>query len=145
MIVLFLVGLGSAVVPEAPTRTPKPKPPKKEPARIVGMRTTPSVRHVRYNPSALLGGGRRAKVARRSVCRRVRRATKTLSKRRAALVLIFAGGQDIGAAIASATAVSRQIGCARRVLFKRTVSRPFWDGRLSSGSARIEIFLFTTS
>jgi hypothetical protein len=147
MIVLFFVGLGSAAAPEAPRRVPKPHPaPRpKRPRHIVGMKTRPAVRQVSYSQSALLGGSGRPKVARRQVCLRLRKATAKLRTKQAATVLIFGGGQDIGAAIRSARAVSRQLRCARGGLFMRPLSRAFWDGRLPAGRARVEIFLFTTS
>jgi hypothetical protein len=144
MIVLFLVGLGSAAPPEIHPPTPKTTLTRAS-KRIVGMRTHPRISYVRYDTGALLGTGGQARSARRSVCRQVRRATKRIRRQRAALVLAFGGGRDIGVALASARAVSRELRCASWALFKQTVVRPFWDGDLPSGHARLEVFLFITS
>jgi hypothetical protein len=147
IIVLFIVGLGSAAAPEIPKTAPSPtaKPPPKPTPRIVGMRTSPSITYVNYDPSALLAAGAEAKPEQDRVCLGLRAATRAFRGNRAALVLIFGGGQDIGAAEAAATAVSKQLTCADGPLFRGTVSRPFWDGGLQAGSARLEIFMFTTS
>lgn len=141
MIVLFLVGLGSAAAPEVPKPRPKSAQAKPKP-RIVGMRTRPSVQYVRYDTGALLAHSR---AEQQRVCGRVRRATRHLTGRRAALVLIFGGGRDIGAAVASSTALSRRLRCARQALFGGSVRRAFWDGQLQSGVARLEVFLFVTA
>jgi hypothetical protein len=144
MIVLFLVGLGSAAPPEIPSPTPR-RTLTPAPKRIVGMRTHSRISFVSYDTGALLGTGGQARSARRSVCRQVRRATRRIGRQRAALVLAFGGGRDIGVALASARAVSRGLRCANPALFKQTVVRPFWDGDLPSGRARLEVFLFITS
>jgi len=143
MIVLFLVGLGSAAPPEIPPPTPRAH--THAPPRIVGMHTHPRISHVSYDAGALLGAGAPARSARRSVCRQVRQGTRRIRRQRAALVLAFGGGQDIRAALAAARAVASQLRCANRALFKQTVVRPFWDGDLPSGQARLEVFLFITS
>jgi hypothetical protein len=142
LIVLFIVGLGSAAAPHIPKPRPRPKPHHK---RIVGMHTHPRVSFVRYDPVALTGTGAAARGARRSVCRQVRRETRRIRHQRAALVLAFGGGHDVSPAIIAARAVSRQLRCANRALFTGALVRPFWDADLPSGRARLEVFLFITS
>jgi hypothetical protein len=110
------------------------------------MKTTPAKLDVRYDTSALLGGGRPAESERASVCRQIRRLVQPYANDRAALVLIFGGGSDITAAQSSAAAIGQHLPCSNSKVFRpNTPYRDFWNGRLSSGYARLEVFFFTTS
>lgn len=143
LLVLFVVGLASAV-PEEP---PKPEPsaaPSPEP-EIVGMRTIPSKATIRFNATELVAGGGSARAEADDVCKAVRKATTKLRGERAALVLIFGGAPEAAPAQRAARAVGKQLTCADGDLFPPgTPSRPFWDGGLDYGEARLEIFSYIT-
>lgn len=149
LLVLFLVGLGSAI-PAEPEPEPEPKahktekPPKKPDPPIVGMQTIPVVATVRHDPRAVANGGPRSAAA-RVLCSKVRREMEALKGERAALVLLFGGAPDVVQGQDSARAVARQLECAAPHVFTaRTPTRPFWDGGLPLGQVRLEVFLFTT-
>lgn len=164
LLVLFIVGLGTAI----PKEIEPPPPPKPEPKpQIIGMETTSSRVTVRVDADALLGAGVATK-ARRDACLAVREATADLTARKAeaALVMIFSGHPDEASqAQRVAAAIGQQLNCASPKLFpKRSfgpgktpspadvtsgreisgVVRPFWNGRLPYGEAQLEIYVFTT-
>ncbi len=140
LIVLFIIGLGSATAPEIPDPVAAEEPMPK----IVGMRQDPEVLTINYDVEALTGSDTRSDDQARLVCQRIAEAARPLQHQRAALALIFGGGQDIGVAQESAVRIAGQLECADPHLFNGTTTRDFWDGALPSGSARLEIFLFTT-
>lgn len=140
LIVLFIVGLGSATAPEIPDPVAVEDPVPK----IVGMRQDPEVVAIVYATDDLIGSGARSDGEARLVCQRIADAARPLQDQRAALVLIFGGGQDIGVAQESAVRIAGQLKCADQTLFSGATTRDFWDGALPRGSARLEIFLFTT-
>src|SRR4051794_34251431 len=157
LLVLFIVGLGTAIPqkidPPKPKALPKPKIEQPKP-QIVGMKTTASRVAVSLNADALLGSGAAAATARRDTCLAVRRATGNLTARKAeaALVLIFGGHPDQPTrAQLVAAAVGQQLNCASPTLFPNKsfgrgnvpspadvtsrreftgVVRPFWNGQL---------------
>lgn len=144
LLILFLVGLGSAVAVRPPEPPPErvtaepPKPPKPE-RKIVGMQTEPRKLPVTFDPKQLASGNR-------ALCGEIRKKTRKMDDQRAALVLVFGGGAEVGIGQDMARGVARQLTCANRDLFPAgTPARPFWDGGLQQGSARLEIFLYTTS
>lgn len=165
LLVLFIVGLGTAIPKEVEPPEPPPKP---EPEIIVGMETTPTKVTVRVDGDALLVGGSPAAKARREACNRLRDATAELKKKEAeaALVMIFAGHPtDASRAQQVAAAVGQQLTCASRTVFPKGsfgpgktagpadvasgrpidgVVRPFWNGRLAYGEAQLEIYTYTT-
>jgi hypothetical protein len=148
LLVLFVVGLASAVpvepppVPEAvekATAKPKPKP------KIVGMKTEPVTATIGFDAQALVSPGGTAKTQGRSVCRTIRGSSGSIDGERAALVLIFGGAPEAATGQRVATAVGEQLTCANKELFPRgTPFRSFWDGSLPLGKARLEVFVFTT-
>ncbi|MFD6894127.1 hypothetical protein ACFWB0_06200 [Rhodococcus sp. NPDC060086] len=140
LIVLFIVGLGSATAPEIPDPAAAEEPLPK----IVGMRQDPEVLTIEYDVGALIGSGARSEDESRLVCERIADVARPLQGQQAALALIFGGGQDIGVAQESAVRIAGQLPCADVALFDGTTTRDFWDGALPRGSARLEIFLFTT-
>lgn len=170
LLVLFIVGLGTAIPQKIDPPKPKPLPkPKIElKPQIVGMKTTASRVAVNLDADALLGSGPKAVAARRSTCLAVRNATGRLTagKAEAALVLIFAGHPNQPTrAQQVAAAIGQQLNCASPTLFPSKsfstanvpspadvtsrqeftgVVRPFWNGQLPYGKAELEIYVFTT-
>lgn len=143
LLVLFVVGLASAVPEEPPeptlepTRSPEPK--------IVGMETVPAKITIRFNAADLVSGGESARAEARHVCAAVRKAAVKMRGQRAALVLIFGGAPEATPAQRAARAVGKQLTCADPNLFPAgTPRRPFWDGGLAYGQARLEVFQYTT-
>ena len=156
LIVLFIVALGSIVPPKieaatvapnpTPSATPKLKPKPAAPKKtIVGMKTKPAVFTVSFDARHLTSTGKAGKSAEQSVCKTLDKKSARLGGQPAALVLIFAGGSDVQSAQRNAKAVGRQLPCANADVFTSAVIRPFWDGGLAAGKARLEIFQFTTS
>jgi hypothetical protein len=170
LLVLFIVGLGTAIPHEVEADPPKPPPkPKAEPKpQIIGMKTSSTKVTVGVDADALLGSGVAAAKARRAACLEVRDATADLTtkKAEAALVMIFGGHPDEASrAQGVAAAVGQQLNCASPTLFPKAsfgpgktasradvasgreitgVVRPFWNGRLPYGEAQLEIYVFTT-
>lgn len=166
LLVLFIIGLGTAI-PKEPEPPPPPPPPKPEP-QIIGMETSPKTRSVQIRADALLGSGPAAADAQNQACRAIRRRTADLGggKAEAALVMIFAGHpDDANRAQQVSAAIGQQLTCATPKLFPADtfgpskvatpadvrsgrdlegVVRPFWDGGLPYGDARLEIYVFTT-
>lgn len=140
LIVLFIVGLGSSTPPEIPD----PVVVEEDMPEIVGMRQDPEILTIDYNAGTLIGSGAAADDEAKLVCERIVEATQPLGGERAALALIFGGGQDIGVALESAIRIADELPCADSALFGGTTTRDFWDGALPKGTARLEIFLFTT-
>ncbi|GAB4007107.1 hypothetical protein [Nocardioides ultimimeridianus] len=141
LLVLFLVGLGSAVAYTPPP--PPPKPPKVAP--IVGMKTDPTKVTISFSDRTISSGTTLTDAQSKQLCHAVRRRIGSLHEQRAALVLVFGGASDVVAGQNVARAVASQLGCSDPSLFGRKVAnRAFWDGTLPLGEARLEIFLFTT-
>lgn len=171
LLVLFIVGLGTAIPQKMDP--PKPPPPTTKPTvkpkpQIIGMKTTASRVAISLNADAILASGAQAATARRDTCLALRRATArlTATKAEAALVLIFGGHPDQatrGQQVAAA--VGQQLNCASPALFPNKsfshanvpspadvtnrreftgVVRPFWNGQLAYGKAELEIYVFTT-
>jgi len=141
LLVLFLVGLGSAKAYTPPE--PPPPPPKQAP--IVGMKTEPVAIQVHVNGQRLGTGTRLSRTEQRAVCRSVRGRLARVRGERAALVLIFGGASDVTTGQNVARAIGAQLHCAdRRVFAGRVPTRAFWDGTLPLGTARLEVFLFVT-
>jgi hypothetical protein len=139
LLVLFIVGLGSAIA-----YTPPP-PPEPEPkvAPIVGMKTDPVSLVVDVDGPRLSGGSRLNPAEQREVCSAVKGRLAPVRGERAALVLVFGGASDVESGQNVARAIGRQLKCADRKVFKGTVpTRAFWDGSLPLGKARLEVFLF---
>src|SRR4051794_19806766 len=96
LLVLFLVGLGSAVTHKPPPPKPqadvhhhKPKPPP-----IVGMQTRPEQVVVQFDAAALSAPGTKGAAA-RSTCREIRTKTRNIADKHAALILVFGGAPDV--------------------------------------------------
>jgi hypothetical protein len=151
-LVLFLVGLGSAV-PVAPKPSGKPSPtptanvtPTKKPdPPIVGMKTVPALLSVAVDAEALTSTGSSGTREGAIACRRLRQSAAPLTGERAGLVLVFGGGPDVVHGQAVARSLARQLPCANLSLFARsTPYRAFWDGTLDYGKVRLEVFVFTT-
>lgn len=140
LIVLFIVGLGSATAPEIPDPAAVEEPLPK----IVGMRQDAEILTIDYDAGALIGSGAGSENESQLVCERLNEVTSALQSERAALALIFGGGKEIGVALESAVRIAEQLPCAAPTLFDGTTTRDFWDGSLPRGTARLEIFLFTT-
>lgn len=144
LLVLFIVGLGSAIAytPPEPPEPPKPEPkPKIE--RIVGMKTDPVSVMVDVNGGRLGQGTQLSKAEQQAVCRAIRSRTAPIKGERAALVLVFGGASDVETGQNVARAVGRQLRCADSEIFQGKVpTRAFWDGSLPLGKARLETFLF---
>ncbi len=139
LLVLFIVGLGSAIKYTPP---PPPEPEPKVPP-IVGMKTDPTSLTVRVNGQVLATGASLPQPARQAVCRAVRSQTGPIKKERAALVLVFGGASDVESGQNVARAIASQLSCADKNLFRGKVpTRAFWDGSLPLGQARLEVFLF---
>lgn len=137
LLVLFLIGLGSAITFDPPEPEPEP-----EPAQIVGMRTDPVRISVRVPAADLVSGEKSAQRAARSA---LARASKRHDRggNEAALLLIFGGGESVGAGQSVAVALRPELTAVSRGLFPRnTPSRFFWDGSLEYGEVRVEVFLF---
>jgi hypothetical protein len=142
LLVLFIVGLGSAI---AYTPPEPPKPPKPEPKveRIVGMKTDPVSLLVEVDGARLGQGASLSKDEQQGVCRAIRSKVTPVKGERAALVLVFGGASDVETGQNVARAVGRQLGCADAKVFKgRVPARAFWDGSLPLGKARLEVFLY---
>lgn len=146
LLVLFLVGLGSAIPIEPPepppvpglTVFPEPKP------DIVGMKTDPVKIDVVVDADALIAGDPRTQNQTRDL---VRRGSSSLASDgdEAALVLIFGGGETASVGQRVAEAVYPQLHRAADGLFPRGMGRRyFWDGSLPYGAVRLEVFVFTT-
>ncbi|MFC6287569.1 hypothetical protein ACFP3Q_14375 [Nocardioides sp. GCM10027113] len=139
LLVLFIVGLGSAV---AYTPPPPPEPEPKIPP-IVGMKTEPTSVLVDVNGPLLARGLSLTPPQRRAVCASVKRGLGPVRGERAALVLIFGGAPEVTSGQNVARAIGRELGCADKKVFRGKVpTRAFWDGTLPLGKARLEIFLF---
>ncbi len=136
LLVLMVVGLGSAVTQVRTEPDPKPKEPEKV---VLGMNQDPVFRSFRVNPAGLTSGDQ-AEI--RRMQRMVARETRQLKDNRAAMVIVWAGGQEVGAAIPVAKAARDNLPQAQPGLFQGTVLRPFWDGDLAHGEIKLEIFLF---
>lgn len=156
-LVLFLVGLGSAVTvkPAAKPTTkptiiatakPTPKPTPKPTSPIIGLKPKPALLSIAIDADALTSGGQAATAAGAVACARIRAETAAKVKaQQAGLVLIFGGGPDVSSGQEVARGVAKQLSCANRAVFSRsTPSRPFWDGTLDYGQVRLEVFVFTT-
>lgn len=144
LLVLFLVGLGSAKAYTPPEPPPPPPPPPKV-APIVGMKTDPAILRVRVDGRRLGAGTALNRSEQRSVCRAIRAKLRPVRGDRAALVLIFGGASEVSTGQNVARAIGRQLDCADSRVFRGAVpTRAFWDGTLPLGSARLEIFLFVT-
>jgi hypothetical protein len=142
LLVLFLVGLGSAKA-YTPPEPPPPPPPAPKQVPIVGMKTDPVLVQVRVNGRRLGEGTALSKPERDVVCREVRNKLARVRGERAALVLIFGGASDVTTGQNIARAVGRELNCADPKVFRgRVPTRAFWDGTLPLGSARLEVFLF---
>lgn len=137
LLVLFLIGLGSAVALKAPEPLPEPEPPK-----IVGMKTDPISIKLDVPAEALVADDAAARrSARKAVDKAVRK--HAVKGNQAALVLIFGGGDSAGPGQAVAEALRPELTKANAGLFpKKTPSRYFWDGSLDYGEVRLEVFLF---
>lgn len=141
LLVLFLVGLGTAI-PVDPPEPPPPVPVAKP--EIIGMKTDPVKLDLAVDADALLAGDPKAQSKARGL---VKRATSGLSSKgqEAALVLIFGGGETAGVGQRVAEAVYPQLRRAADGVFPRgTAKRYFWDGSLPYGAVRLEVFVFTT-
>lgn len=139
LLVLFIVGLGSAIKYTPP---PPPEPEPKVPP-IVGMKTDPTALTVSVNGQVTSTGTPLSPPARQAVCRAIRAKTGPIKGERAALVLVFGGAQDVEAGQNVARAIASQLSCADDKLFRGQVpTRAFWDGSLPLGQARLEVFLF---
>jgi hypothetical protein len=145
LLVLFLVGLGSAVPVEPPAEPKPPKPVPTAPPVPVGMQTKPVVLDVGFNAARLLTEQGVSASESRAVCARVRKAVKRsgIAHRRAALVLIFARAAEPTRGVAIAERLGRQLRCADAALFNGTPTRAFWKGGVE-GQAALEVYLFTT-
>jgi hypothetical protein len=142
LLVLFIVGLGSAI---AYTPPEPPKPPKPEPKveRIVGMKTDPVSVVIDINGGRLGQGTSLSQGEQQAVCKAVRSRLAPVKGERSALVLVFGGASDVETGQNIARAVSRQLGCADAEVFQGKVpTRAFWDGSLPLGKVRLEMFLF---
>lgn len=155
-LVLFLVGLGSAVpikqavkpTPPKPTATvkPTPTPTPKPTAPIIGMKQAPTLLNLTVAADALTSSGPAGTREGGVACRRIRQAAAVpLKDERAGLVLIFGGGPDVASGQSVARSLARQLNCANPALFSKTTPyRAFWDGTLDYGRVRLEVFVFTT-
>lgn len=138
LLVLFLVGLGSAKAYNPPEPPPKVAP-------IVGMKTDPTSIQIKVDGDALSRGTQLSVQEKAAVCRSIRKGIGKLDGQRAALVLIFGGASDVTEGQNVARAVGSQLGCASTVVFPgKAPNRAFWDGTLPLGSVRMEVFLFIT-
>ncbi len=139
LLVLFIVGLGSAIKYTPP---PPPEPEPKIPP-IVGMQTDPTSITVKVNGQILSTGTAIPPRARQAVCRAIRSRTGPVKGERAALVLVFGGASDVETGQNVARAIASQLSCAEKNVFRGKVpARACWDGSLPLGQARLEIFLF---
>lgn len=139
LLVLFIVGLGSAIKYTPP---PPPEPEPKIPP-IVGMKTDPTSLIVKVNGQLLSSGAALPAPAKKAVCDAIEVRTRQLRGERAALVLVFGGAGDVTSGQNVARAIAAQLGCADDKIFRGKVpTRAFWDGSLPLGQARLEVFLF---
>lgn len=139
LLVLFIVGLGSAIKYTPP---PPPEPEPKVPP-IVGMKTDPTSLTVQVNGQVLGSGAALPTPARQAVCRAIKARTGPVRGERAALVLVFGGATDVTSGQNVARAIAAQLNCADDKVFRgRVPTRAFWDGSLPLGQARLEVFLF---
>jgi hypothetical protein len=141
LLVLFLVGVGTAI-PHAPP-PPPPKIEKPKPT-IVGMKTVPVKRTITIDADGIT---RRDKTAQSRACKALKEAFRPqiVAGDRAAFVLVFGGGTNPSAAALVAERLYPQLNCASDVVFpKKTVGRFYWDGKMSGDTARIEVFSYTT-
>ena len=145
LLVLFLVGIGSAIPQDPPPPPPKVEPkPKPKPPEIIGMETVPVKKSFQINAAGLTSG---AKPAQAATCSALKKVFSPQIGRgdRAAFVLIFAGGSDPGVAVRVAERVSPELTCASRKVFPPvTVKRTYWDGQIGPDDARVEVFFYTT-
>lgn len=143
LLVLFIVGLGSAIA-YTPPEPPEPPPPPPKVAPIVGMKTDPVSITVNVKPGPA-STGRVTGAEARAVCQAITSRLGPVQGERAALVLVFGGGSDVAVGQNVARSVISQLGCASRATFgSRVPSRAFWDGALPLGQARLEVFIFLT-
>ena len=146
LLVLFIVGLGSAIAytpPEPPKSESVVKQKKPEIERIVGMKTDSIPITVTVDGPALSNGAALNKQQKQSVCRSIRSELRPVEGERAALVLVFGGANDVVPGQDVARAVASQLGCADKQVFRAQVpTRAFWDGTLPLGQVRLEVFLF---
>lgn len=136
LLVLMVVGLGSAVTKARTEPEVKPKEPEKV---VLGMNQEPVYRTFRVKQAPLIGGNR-GEI--RRMQKLVADETLELKDNRAAMVFVWAGGSEPGAAIPVAKSVRDNLAQAQPGLFKGTVLRPYWDGQLGLGEVKLEIFLF---
>lgn len=145
LLVLFLVGIGTAIPHEPPKVITPPKVVKThKPPQIVGMKTTPVKKAIRINAAGLSSGD---KAAQRAACTALKRAfdKQIANQARAAFVLVFGGGTEPGPATDIAGRVYPGLRCASpRVFPAGTVRRTYWDGKLGRDDARVEVFFYTT-
>ncbi|QIX27202.1 hypothetical protein ncot_11775 [Nocardioides sp. JQ2195] len=142
LLVLFFVGLGTAIPVDPPEPPPKPEPVAKP--EIVGMETKPVSLNIRVNADALIS---KNQTARKQARQAVADATRQLRKKdaQAALVLVFGGGETAVMGQQVASALYPELNPAAKSIFpKGTPYRSFWDGGLPYGDVRVEVFLFTT-
>lgn len=136
LLVLFIVGVGSA----AAVKAPEPVPEDEDVAVIVGMKPDPVSREFRVDGSGLLA---KDKDALDDVCVQLKKQfRKNLnSGGEAAFVLTFAGGES-GTANEVSRQVNRKLGCAG--LKPDATPRAYWDGRDldSLNHVRVEIFFY---
>lgn len=140
LLVLFLVGLGSAIAYTPPKPEPKPK---EEKPKILGMKTQPAVVNLTVPADGLTSGAKLSAQQARGLCRALHASTRELAGEKSALVLIFGGASEVSPGQNVARAIGSQLSCAAPTVFARKVpTRAFWDGSLPLGQARLEVFLF---
>lgn len=139
LLVLFIVGLGSAIA----YTPPEPPKPEREVERIVGMKTDPVPVVVDVDGGRLGQGTALSQSEQQAVCRAIKSTLAPVKGERSALVLVFGGASDVETGQNVARAVSSQLGCADSQIFQgRVPTRAFWDGSLPLGKVRLEMFLF---
>lgn len=145
LLVLFIVGLGSAIAYTPPEPEPREVKEKKEKVeRIIGMQTDPVSITVGVDGGALSGGAALTGAQGQAVCRAIRGEIDPIRGERAALVLVFGGAGDVVFGQNVARAAASQLDCADDRVFRGNVpTRAFWDGTLPLGQVRLEVFLFT--
>lgn len=147
LLVLFIVGLGSAIA-YTPPEPPKPKPvvmkdKKQKIERIVGMETDSVPITVTVDGPVLSRGLPLNQQQRQAICQSTRSGVGPIRSDRAALVLVFGGASDVVSGQNVARAVASQLNCANSQVFRgRVPTRAFWDGTLPLGKVRLEVFLF---
>src|SRR5690606_16139690 len=105
LLVLFIVGLGSAL--QYPPPEPEPKVPP-----IVGMKTEATPVPGRINGEVLGSGAPLLPRQEQEVCRTLSKSLKPVTGERAALVLIFGGASDVQTGQNVARAIGSQLSCA---------------------------------